>query len=76
MDSWGGTMNNIIDMFPKKHVAETGEEALAYWLSRNKIISESFVTSSVWEKQQTLDTVLKINNELYELVLKLKGKLV
>lgn len=69
-------MGDVRELFPKKVIAETGEEALAYWLTRNEIISKSFVTSSVWEKQQTLDTVLKINNELYELVLKLKGKLV
>jgi hypothetical protein len=45
---------------------------LEYWKERNDIISKTFPTLSVWEKQDTLDTVLLINNELYELALKLK----
>lgn len=67
-------MGSVIDMFPKKDPEHTISK-LDFWIGRNLIISESFHTSSIYEKQTTLDTVLQINNELYELVLKLKGEI-
>lgn len=45
---------------------------LKYWKERNEVISKTFPTCSVWEKQEVLDTVLMMNNELYELCLQLK----
>lgn len=67
-------MGSVIDMFPEKTTIPNISK-LDFWRGRNLIISESFHTSSIYEKQTTLDTVLQINNELYELVLKLKGEI-
>ena len=62
---------NVTYLFPKK--ALQGEQTLLdSWKSRNQIISDGFVTMSVWEKQNILDTILLMNNELYELCLQLK----
>lgn len=68
---------NIFELFPKKPFKpdETKEELLAYWRERNKLISDDFHLNSVFQKQEVLDVVLKINDDLYELVLKLKGEL-
>lgn len=63
-----------IYLFPTK--ALQGEQTLLeFWKTRNQIISDSFVTMSVWEKQNILDTILTINNDLYEMALKLKGQI-
>jgi len=45
---------------------------LDYWKERNEVISRTFPTLSVWEKQDTLDIVLEMNSQLYELCLQLK----
>lgn len=72
-------MSLVIELFPNKKSVTIGEvpeqTKLEFWKSRNELISESFHTSSIYEKQKTLDIVLGINNELYELVLKLKGEI-
>ncbi len=75
-------MSSVIELFPNKKSIIIGEGVavpektkLEFWKSRNELISESFHTSSIYEKQKTLDIVLGINNELYELVLKLKGEI-
>lgn len=72
--------DNVINMFPKKPVqisadAVSKEFILEYWKERNEIIASTFMSLSVYEKQSILETVLSINNELYETVLKLKGKI-
>lgn len=68
------TTTKIVELFPKKPVDHTISK-LDFWKGRNEIISRDFHTFSVFQKQETLDTVLTINNQLYELVLKLKGEL-
>lgn len=74
-------MGNIVDLFPDKKSFELSdtklsrEELLEYWRGRNNIISDEFVKFNAYEKQQTLDTVLEINFDLYSLVLKLKERL-
>lgn len=70
-------MGSVIDLFPKKSIGEITVEVdpLTYWKLRNDLISESFHTFSIHEKQNTLDTVLQMNNELYEMILKLKGEI-
>lgn len=69
----------VIEMFPKKEVLDKSVEhtisKLDFWIGRNEIISRDFNTFSVYQKQETLDTVLLINNQLYELILKLKGEI-
>lgn len=70
---------SVIEMFPKKEVTDKPVEhtisKLDFWVGRNEIISRDFNTFSVYQKQETLDTVLLINNQLYELILKLKGEI-
>lgn len=72
--------NNVINMFPKKPIqisadAVSKEFLLEYWKERNQLISDEFHKASVFKKQETLDIVLKINDDLYALVLELKDKL-
>lgn len=70
---------SVIEMFPKKAVTDKSVEhtisKLDFWIGRNEIISRDFHTFSIYQKQETLDTVLLINNQLYELILKLKGEI-
>ena len=70
---------SVIDMFPKKPDTDKSIDhtisKLDFWVGRNEIISRDFNTFSVYQKQETLDTVLLINNQLYELILKLKGEI-
>lgn len=54
---------------------ETPEVLLSEWIARNKVISEEFHKHSVYQKQDILDTVLRMCDDLYEMNLKLKGKL-
>lgn len=68
-------MSEVIELFPKKLVIKSEQTLLEFWKERNKIISEGFHTCSVYEKQQTLDLMLGINNQLYELVLTLRGEI-
>lgn len=70
-------MGSVIDLFPKKSIGEITVEVdpLTYWKLRNDVISESFSTYSVYQKQEILDTVLSMNMELYTLVLKLRGEI-
>lgn len=67
-------MGSVVDLFPEKPV-EHSISKLDFWVGRNEIISRDFHTFSVFQKQETLDTVLTINNQLYELILKLKGEI-
>jgi len=67
-------MGSVIDLFPEKATIPIISK-LDFWRGRNEIISRDFHSFSVYQKQETLDTVLTINNQLYELVLKLKGEL-
>ena len=70
---------SVIEMFPKKEVTDKSVEhtisKLDFWIGRNEIISRDFHTFSVYQKQETLDTVLHINNQLYQLILELKGEI-
>jgi hypothetical protein len=68
-------MSEVIELFPKKVVIKSEQTLLEFWKERNIIISEGFSTMSVYQKQDTLDAVLKVNNDLYEMVLKLKGEI-
>lgn len=72
-------MGTITEMFPKKPDTDKSVDhtisKLDFWIGRNEIISRDFNTFSVFQKQETLDTVLLINNQLYELILKLKGEI-
>jgi len=78
-------MGTIIDLFPPNvkqgrscklsDPKATKEELLAYWKEKNNVISDEFHKFSVFEKQKTLDTVLEMNWELYNLVLKLRERL-
>lgn len=65
---------DVVSLFPEKHVEHTISK-LDFWVGRNEIISRDFHSFSVYQKQETLDTVLTINNQLYELILKLKGEI-
>ncbi len=72
--------DNVRQLFPKKpfqisEAAVSKEFLLEYWKERNQVISDEFHKNSVYQKQETLDIVLNINNDLYELVLELKSKL-
>ena len=66
-------------MFPEKVSAGNSVEhtisKLDFWRGRNEIISRDFHQFSVYQKQETLDTILTINNQLYEMVLQLKGEI-
>lgn len=70
---------SVIEMFPKKEVTDKSVQhtisKLDFWKGRNEIISRDFHTFSVYQKQETLDTVLDINNKLYQLILELKGEI-
>lgn len=70
---------SVIEMFPKKPDADKSVDhtisKLDFWIGRNEIISRDFHTFSVYQKQETLDTVLDINNKLYQLILELKGEI-
>jgi len=78
-------MGTIIDLFPPNvkqgkscklsDPKATKEELLAYWKEKNDVISDEFHKFSVFDKQKTLDTVLEINWELYNLVLKLREQI-
>lgn len=70
---------SVIEMFPKKEVIDKSVEhtisKLDFWIGRNEIISRDFHTFSIYQKQETLDVVLSINNQLYQLILELKGEI-
>lgn len=68
-------MSEVIELFPKKVVIKSEQTLLEFWKERNVIISEGFSTMSVYQKQETLDAIIKVNNDLYEMVLKLKGEI-
>lgn len=53
---------------------EAQEQLLAEWNQRNQVISDEFHTMSVWQKQETLETVLEMNNELYKIIVEMKGE--
>lgn len=67
-------MSEVIELFPKKTI-KSDQTLLEFWLERNEIISSGFSTMSVYQKQETLDAVLKVSNDLYEIVLKLRGEI-
>lgn len=67
--------NNVINMFKDKPKLQE-ESLLEFWKGRNAIIASNFMDLSVYQKQEILETVLGINNSLYEMILKLKGKTV
>jgi ribosomal protein L16 Arg81 hydroxylase len=71
---------NVINLFKNKPITISAEVVskeflLEYWKERNKVISDEFHKNSIYQKQETLDIVLNISNDLYELVLELKEKL-
>lgn len=72
-------MGSVIDLFPDKPTTDKSDvhtiSKLDFWKGRNGIISRDFHTFSVYQKQETLDTVLHINNQLYQLILELKGEI-
>ena len=70
-------MGSVTELFPKKDEGTIVEvDPLTYWKLRNDVISETFHQYSVYQKQEILDTILTMNYELYELVIKLKkGKI-
>lgn len=71
-------MGEIRELFPKKVVqaAVTVEvDPLTYWKLRNEVISDEFMKYNAYQKQDILDTVLQMNYELYELVMKLRERL-
>lgn len=67
--------NNVINMFKDKPKLQE-ESLLEFWKGRNAIIASTFMDLSVYQKQEILEPVLGINNSLYEMILKLKGKTV
>ncbi len=72
-------MGSVIDLFPDKPANDKSDvhtiSKLDFWKGRNEIISRDFHTFSIYQKQETLDTVLTINNQLYQLILELKGEI-
>ena len=72
-------MGSVVDLFPDKTSSDKPVQhsisKLDFWKGRNEIISRDFHTFSVHQKQETLDTVLRINNELYQIILELKGEI-
>lgn len=70
-------MGTITELFPKKSVGEITVEVdpLTYWKLRNDLISDEFHRYNCYEKQEILDTILTMNYELYELVIKLRERI-
>lgn len=71
-------MGEIRELFPKKveQAAVTVEvDPLTYWKLRNEVISDEFMKYNAYQKQEILETVLQMNYELYELVMKLRERL-
>lgn len=66
--------NNVINMFKDKPKLQE-ESLLEFWKGRNAIIASTFMDLSVYQKQEILETVLGINDQPYELILKLKGQI-
>ncbi len=50
-------------------------DELSSWKEKNAIISNGFHKESVFQKQRTLDAILAMNEELVELVVRLKSEL-
>lgn len=72
-------VSNVVQMFNKPNIPSTMyanhyTDELSSWKEKNAIISNGFHKESVFQKQRTLDAVLAINEELVELVLKLRGE--
>jgi len=53
---------------------EAQEQLLAAWNERNQVISDEFCLYNAYQKQGILDTVLEMNNELYKIIIEMKGK--
>jgi hypothetical protein len=73
------SQSNVVQMFSKPNIASSMSDnhytdELSSWKEKNAIISDGFHKESVFQKQRTLDAVLAMNEELVELVLKLKGE--
>lgn len=69
-------MGDVRELFPKKVEKVTVEvDPLTYWKLRNEVISDEFMKYNAYQKQDILDTVLQMNYELYELVMKLRERL-
>jgi len=71
--------SNVVQMFSKPNIPSAMydnhyTDELSSWKEKNAIISNGFHKESVFQKQRTLDAVLAMNEELVELVLKLKGE--
>lgn len=65
-----------VKSIPSSDYKFTSKEILLdEWKERNQIIADTFNTMSVFEKKQTIDVVLLMNDELYEMCLELKAKL-
>lgn len=74
------TSSNVIQMFSKQNIPSAMSDnhytdELSSWKEKNAIISDGFHKESVFQKQRTLDAVLAMNEELVELVLRLKSEL-
>lgn len=78
--------SNVVQMFSKsitlgtKSIQSTVSDnhytdELSSWKEKNTIISNGFHKESVFQKQCTLDAVLAMNEELVELVVRLKSEL-
>jgi hypothetical protein len=72
-------MSNVISLFNVTSLAyseELPQELIANWQERNLTISSDFHKSSVYRKQETLDSMISMNNELYKMAIEAKyGKL-
>lgn len=53
---------------------EAQDMLMAEWNERNQVISDEFHKYNAYEKQGILDTVLEMNNELYKIIIEMKGK--
>jgi hypothetical protein len=67
-------MGELVNLFSGKP-AEEKMSKLEFWKSRNEILMNEFHKMNAYEKQNLFDTVITINNSLYEMVLQLKGEI-
>ena len=72
--------SNVVQMFSNPNIPSTMSanhytDELSSWKEKNAVISNGFHKESVFQKQRTLDAVLAMNEELVELVVRLKSEL-
>ncbi|WP_443698936.1 hypothetical protein [Pseudomonas sp.] len=68
-------MSNVISLFNVSslaHSKELPQELIRNWNNNNITISSEFHKSSAYKKQETLDSMISICNELYKMAVEAK----